>query len=217
MQFDFSVVMRNLPLLWEGMQLSLALTAISIAGGLAVGTLLALARISAFKPLSLAAMAYINLFRSIPLVLAVFWFYFMVPVLVGRPIGAFYSVALSFVFFEGAYFAEIIRAGIQSIRRGQIQAAQATGLTYSQTFRYIVLPQAFRNVAPILLTRCIMIFQDTSLAYVVSLMDFMTATSIVANRDGRPIEMFLFAAAVYFSVCSIANQFVQTVRRTKTA
>jgi glutamate/aspartate transport system permease protein len=150
---------------------------------------------------SALAELYVDTFRSIPLVLAVFWFYFLVPLLVGHPIGPFYSVLAAFVFFEGAYFSEIIRAGIQSIRRGQISAALATGLSFAQVLRYVVLPQAFRNMAPILLTRCIVIFQDTSLAYVVSLTDFLTAASIVADRDGRPVELYLFVAAIYFTVC----------------
>jgi glutamate/aspartate transport system permease protein len=138
-------------------------------------------------------------------VLAVFWFYFLVPLILGHPVGPFYSVLVAFVFFEGAYFSEIIRAGIQSIRRGQISAALATGLSFSQVMRYIVLPQAFRNMLPILLTRSIVIFQDTSLAYVVSLTDFLTAASVVANRDGRPIEMYVFVATVYFVLCSMVD------------
>ena len=129
--------------------------------------------------------------------------------LLGRPVGPFFSVLVGFVFFEGAYFAEIVRAGIQSVRRGQISAAYATGLTATQTLWYVVLPQAFRNMLPVLLTRSIVIFQDTSLAFVVSLTDFLTATSIVADRDGRPVELYLFAAAVYLTLSSIADLGVQ--------
>lgn len=202
---DWSIIPQSLPLLWEGMQLTLLLTFLSIVGGLFVGVVLAVARLSPIKVLSRAAQLYVNLFRSIPLVLAVFWFYFMVPIIVGRPIGPFYSVLCAFVFFEGAYFGEIIRAGIQSIRQGQVNAALATGLTQMQTLRHVILPQALRNMRPILLTRCIMIFQDTSLAYVVSLHDFTTIASIIANRDGRLVEMFVFVALVYFVLCSLAN------------
>jgi glutamate/aspartate transport system permease protein len=204
-QFDWSVIVRNLPWLWQGMELSLLLTVLACIGGVAVGTALAIARLSPLKVVSTLAELYVDTFRSIPLVLAVFWFYFLVPLLVGHPIGPFYSVLAAFVFFEGAYFSEIVRAGIQSIRRGQISAALATGLSFAQVLRYVVLPQAFRNMAPILLTRCIVIFQDTSLAYVVSLTDFLTAASIVADRDGRPVELYLFVAAVYFTVCSVAD------------
>jgi glutamate/aspartate transport system permease protein len=205
MQFDWSVIARNLPWLWRGMELSLLLTVLACIGGITVGTALALARLSPLKVLSLFAELYVDIFRSIPLVLAVFWFYFLVPLLVGHPIGPFYSVLAAFVFFEGAYFSEIVRAGIQSIRRDQISAALATGLSFAQVMRYVVLPQAFRNMIPILLTRRIVIFQDTSLAYVVGLTDFLTAASIVADRDGRPIELYVFVAAVYFAVCSVAD------------
>jgi glutamate/aspartate transport system permease protein len=204
-QLDWMVIARNLPWLWQGMQLTLLLTVLAVIGGIAVGTVLALARLSPSRLISRLAELYVDLFRSIPLVLAVFWFYFLVPLILGHPVGPFYSVLVAFVFFEGAYFSEIIRAGIQSIRRGQISAALATGLSFSQVMRYIVLPQAFRNMLPILLTRSIVIFQDTSLAYVVSLTDFLTAASVVANRDGRPIEMYVFVAAVYFVLCSMAD------------
>jgi glutamate/aspartate transport system permease protein len=204
-QFDWSVIARNLPWLWQGMELSLLLTLFACIGGIALGTALAVARLSPLKVVSLFAELYVDTFRSIPLVLAVFWFYFLVPLLVGHPIGPFYSVLAAFVFFEGAYFSEIVRAGIQSIRRGQVSAALATGLSFAQVLRYVVLPQAFRHMAPILMTRCIVIFQETSLAYVVSLTDFLTAASIIADRDGRPVELYLFVGAVYFTVCSVVD------------
>jgi glutamate/aspartate transport system permease protein len=203
--FDCGPIPHNLPALWAGMQLTLVLTLLAILGGFVLGTLLAIAQLSPIKLIARAATLYVDFFRSIPLILAVFWFYFLVPLLLGHPVGPFFSVLVGFVFFEGAYFAEIVRAGIQSVRRGQIAAAHATGLTGAQTLRYVVLPQAFRNMRPVLLTRAIVIFQDTSLAYVVSLTDFMTATSIVADRDGRPVELYLFAAAVYLVLSSIAE------------
>jgi glutamate/aspartate transport system permease protein len=141
----------------------------------------------------------------------------MVPVLLGRPIGAFYSVLIAFVFFEAAYFSEIIRAGIQGVRRGQVAAAQATGLTGWQVLRYVVLPQAVRAMAPVLMTRAIVIFQDTSLAVVVGLTDFLTAANVVADRDGRPIEMFVFVAIVYFVLSSLAELGVRWSRREQRA
>ena len=199
--FDVSVVIDNLPFLWDGLQLSLSLTGLAVLGGIVLGTLLALMRLSGFAPVSLLAAGYVNLIRSVPLILVIFWFYFLVPLALGRPIGSFYSALIAFVMFEAAYYSEIIRAGIQSIRKGQVHAGQATGLNYWQIQRYIVLPQAFRNMLPILVTQGIILFQDTSLVFVVSLRDFMTASSIVARTEGRLAEMYIFAALVYFVIC----------------
>src|SRR5210317_1549619 len=142
--FDFNVIWSSLPFLWQGLQLSLWLTFLSILGGIILGTLLALARLSGILPLSLVAAGYVNLIRSVPLILVIFWFYFLVPLALGRPIGGFYSALIAFVTFEAAYYSEIIRAGIQSVRQGQVQGGQATGLSYWQIQQYVVLPQAFR-------------------------------------------------------------------------
>lgn len=210
--FDFGVIVKSLPFLWEGLQLSLLLTALAIVGGIILGTLLALARLSGFAPLSLVAAGYVNLIRSIPLILVIFWFYFLVPLAVGRPIGGFYSALIAFVMFEAAYYSEIMRAGIQSVRRGQVYAGQATGLNYWQIQRYVVLPQAFRNMIPILVTQGIILFQDTSLVFVVSLRDFMTASSIVARTEGRLVEMYVFAALVYFVICFAGSLYVRRLK-----
>ena len=137
-----------------------------------------------------------------PLILVIFWFYFMVPLIVGKPVGALPSALIAFTLFEAAYYSEIIRAGLQSVRPGQWQAAAASGLSRAQALRFVVLPQALRNMMPVLITQAIVLFQDTSLVYVISLRDFMTSTSIVANRDNRLIEMYLFAALVYFVLCA---------------
>lgn len=199
--FDFGVIADNLPFLARGLALSLWLTFLVIIGGIVLGAGLALMRLSKSKPVSLLAATYVNLIRSIPLILVIFWFYFLVPLAVGRPIGSFYSALIAFVLFEAAYYSEIIRAGIQSVRKGQIHAGQASGLNYWQIQRYIVLPQAFRNMIPILLTQGIVLFQDTSLVFVVSLRDFMTTASIIARSEGRLVEMYVFAAVVYFVIC----------------
>lgn len=211
--FDVSVILDNLPFLWSGLQLSFTLTALAIVGGIVLGTLLALMRLSAFLPLSLVAAGYVNLIRSVPLILVIFWFYFLVPLALGRPIGSFYSALIAFVLFEAAYYSEIIRAGIQSVRQGQIHAGQATGLSYWQIQRYIVLPQAFRNMIPILVTQGIILFQDTSLVFVVSLRDFMTVSSIVARTEGRLAEMYVFAALVYFVVCFSGSLLVRRMQK----
>ncbi|MFK8079443.1 MAG: amino acid ABC transporter permease [Granulosicoccus sp.] len=207
--FDFSVIISSLPFLAQGLGLSLWLTFLAIIGGIVLGTLLALARLSGFAPLSLIAAGYVNLIRSVPLILVIFWFYFLVPLALGRPIGSFYSALIAFVLFEAAYYSEIMRAGIQSVRKGQVYAGQSTGLNYWQIQRFIVLPQAFRNMIPILVTQGIILFQDTSLVFVVSLRDFMTASSIVARTEGRLVEMYLFAAVVYFVICFAGSLYVR--------
>ncbi len=211
--FDWQVIIKHIPFLWEGMQVTFLLTLLAILGGILGGTLLALCRLSKFAALSWFAGSYVNFFRSMPLILVIFWFYFLVPMLLGRPVGSFYSVLIAFTLFEAAYYCEIIRAGISSIGRGQVQAAQAIGLTYQQSMRYIVLPQAFRNMVPILLTQGIILFQDTSLVYVVGLKDFLVTADIVANRDNRLIEMYSTVAAVYFVLCLLGSLGVRRLQR----
>ena len=218
--FDFDVIQRTLPYLWQGMLFSLGLTLLAMVGGIVLGTLLALMRISSYKVLRAPAGIYVNLLRSTPLILVIFWFYFLVPIAVkhitGNPyasgIGPFHSALIAFTLFEAAYYCEIIRAGIQSVPSGQVQAAQALGLNYWQATIQVVLPQAFRNMVPILLTQGIILFQDTSLVYVVGLTDFMGAASKVAQRDGRLVEMYLFAALVYFILCYLASFFVKRLQ-----
>jgi glutamate/aspartate transport system permease protein len=209
MHLDFGVISSSLPYLWKGFQYTVQLTATSAVGGLFFGTLLALARLSSIKWLSLTAAGYVNLMRSIPLVLVIFWFFFLMPqmfqALTGaeRPvqIGAERTAYITFIMFEAAYFCEIMRAGIQSIPKGQVYSAYALGLTYGQAMRLVILPQAFRNMIPVLLTQTIILFQDTSLVYVISATDFVGAASKIAQRDGRLVEMYLFVAAVYFVIC----------------
>jgi len=207
--YDFDVIQRSWVYLFrEGMTFTVTLTLLAMSGGIVFGTLLAMMRLSSFKPLSLIAGAYVNLMRSLPLVLVIFWFFFLVPYIgawiIGSQqpvaVGAFWSAVITFTLFEAAYFCEIMRAGIQSIARGQIAAGQALGLNYWQTMGYIVLPQAFRNMIPVLLTQTIILFQDTSLVYVISATDFFGAASKVANRDYRLVEMYTFVAVVYFII-----------------
>ena len=218
--FDFDVIQRALPYLWQGMLFSLGLTLLSMLGGIFLGTVLALMRLSGFKVLNVPAAGYVNLLRSTPLILVIFWFYFLVPLALKKisgdayatGIGPFYSALIAFTMFEAAYYCEIMRAGIQSVPRGQVHAAYALGLTYGQSMLKVVLPQAFRNMVPILLTQGIILFQDTSLVYVVGLTDFMGAASKVAQRDGRLVEMYLFAALVYFVFCFSASTFVKRLQ-----
>ncbi len=208
-ELDFSIVGRTLPYLWKGLEYTLQLTVVAAIGGIIWGTLLAMARLSSNKALSMAAAGYVNLMRSIPLLLVIFWFYFLSPVLLqwitgaDRPIamGADRSAYITFILFEGAYFCEIMRAGIQSISRGQVAAAYAVGLNYWQSMQLIVLPQAFRNMLPVLLTQTIILFQDVSLVSLLNVTDFVGAAGKVAQRDSRLVEMYLFVAVTYFVMC----------------
>lgn len=206
-EFDFDVIRRSAGYLFrEGMTFTLSLTGMAMAGGIFFGTLLAMMRLSSIKPLAWLGGGYVNLMRSVPLVLVIFWFYFLVPYIgawiIGSNepvrVGAFLSSVITFTMFEATYYCEIMRAGIQSIPRGQVSAGYALGLNYWQTMAKVVLPQAFRNMLPILLTQTIILFQDTSLVYVLSLDDFLGAASKVAQRDGRLVEMYLFVGIVYF-------------------
>ncbi len=201
MEFDYHVVFHSIPFLAQGMVLTLTLTFFAIGGGLLLGTLLALARLAPIRWLSFAAGTYVNFFRSMPLILVIFWFYFLVPFILGFPVGDFYSVLVAFIMFEAAYYCEIMRAGIQSVKVGQVHAGEALGLTYRQNMTFVVLPQAFRNMIPILLSQAIVLFQDTALVYVVGLRDFLYSADIVANRDNRLTEMFVTVAVVYFVMC----------------
>ncbi len=219
--FDFEVITRSLGYLFlEGMSVTLMLTVLAAVGGVVLGTLLAMARLSSIRSLSRAATLYVNVMRSLPLLLVIFWFYFLVPLLVGWatgasrpvPVGGFASALITFTLFEAAYFAEIVRAGIQSVPSGQVSAGYALGLTYRQVMASIVLPQAFRNMLPILLTQTVILFQDTSLVYVVSLTDFLGASSKIAQRDGRLVEMYVFSAVVYFVICFAASSLVKRLQ-----
>jgi glutamate/aspartate transport system permease protein len=221
MHLDFDVISRSLPYLWQGFLYTVQLTAIATAGGLFFGTLLALLRLSPFKVLAWIAAGYVNLVRSIPLVLVLFWFFFLMPQVLQlvtggeRPpqIGAERTAIITFIMFEAAYFCEIMRAGIQSIARGQVHSAYALGLTYGQAMRLVILPQAFRNMIPLILTQTIILFQDTSLVYVISATDFTGAASKIAQRDGRLIEMYLFVAVVYFVICYTLSFGVKHLQR----
>jgi glutamate/aspartate transport system permease protein len=205
--FDFDVIARSWQyLFFTGMVFTLQLTLYAMVGGIVVGTLLAIARLSSTKPLALVAGGYVNLIRALPLILVIFWFYFLVPYIgqwitgAEQPIkvGAFASCLITFIMFEACYYCEIMRAGIQSISRGQVSAGYALGLNYWQLMGHVVLPQAFRNMLPLLLTQTIILFQDVSLVYVLSMPDFLGAATKVARRDGRLVEMYLFVAVVYF-------------------
>ncbi len=219
MDFDWTVIWKNREVLWDGMKLSLQLFAIALAGGIVLGTLLALARLSSFRILSIPATGFVNLIRSVPFIMAIFWFYFLTPEIVrritgqqGEAIGPFTSAILAFIMVEAAYYSEIIRAGIQSIPRGQPWAAYALGMNYWQAMGTVVLPQAFRNMVPIMLTQAIILFQDTSLVYVVGLKDFLGAASKGGQLSGRIVELYIFVAVVFFIICFGASWLVKRIQ-----
>jgi len=213
---DWSSIPGALPFLWKGMTVSLGITLVAVIAGIAWGCLLAVMRLSGFRPLSWLAAGYVNLFRSVPLVMVLLWFFLIVPQalrsLLKLDPGAdvrLASAMVGFALFESAYYSEIIRAGIQSVPRGQLSAALALGLRHGQAMRRVVLPQAFRNMVPLLLTQAVILFQDTSLVYVSALADFFGAAYKVGDRDGRLVEMLLFAGAVYFVICLVASRLVR--------
>ncbi|MDR0202044.1 MAG: amino acid ABC transporter permease [Delftia acidovorans] len=185
----------------KGLYFSLTLTVIATIGGVLFGTLLALMRLSGKKWLDVPATLYVNGMRSVPLVMVILWFFLLMPLIIGRPIGAEVSAIITFIAFEAAYFSEIMRAGIQSIPRGQVSAGQAMGMTYGQNMRLVVLPQAFRNMLPVLLTQTIILFQDTSLVYAIGAYDMLKGFEVAGKNYGRPIESYLAAGVTYFVLC----------------
>lgn len=215
-EFDWSSIPGALPYMAQGMKISLEITVTAVLVGIVWGTLLAMMRLSSITPLSWFAAAYVNFFRAIPLVMVLLWFFLIIPhlleTLFGFPRGSdmrLGSAIAGFSLFEAAYYSEIIRAGIQSVPKGQMAASNALGMSYGQSMRLVVLPQAFRNMVPLLLTQGIILFQDTSLVYVSALADFFGAAYKVGDRDGRLVEMLLFAGAVYFVICFASSQLVR--------
>ena len=211
-EFDWSVIWKYREALIDGLWTSVKLFGIALAGGIFFGTLLAMARLSSWKVLSYPAAGFVNLIRSIPFIMAIFWFYFLTPMIVakftgqqGEAVGPFTSAVVAFIMVESAYYSEIIRAGIQSIPRGQPWAAYALGMNYWQSMGHVVLPQAFRNMLPVMLTQAVILFQDTSLVYVVGLKDFLGAASKGGQITGRIVELYLFVAVVFFLICFLAS------------
>jgi len=197
----------------KGFYFSIVLTVVATIGGVFFGTILALMRLSGKKWLDAPAAVYVNGMRSIPLVMVILWFFLLVPFLIGRPIGAEVSAVVTFIAFEAAYFSEIMRAGIQSIPRGQVYAGQAVGMTYGQNMKLIVLPQAFRNMLPVLLTQTIILFQDTSLVYAIGAYDMLKGFETAGKNFGRPIEAYLLAAVVYFVMCYALSYLVKRLHK----
>lgn len=197
----------------KGLYFSVILTVVATAGGILFGTLLALMRMSGSKVLGIPATVYVNGMRSIPLVMVLLWFFLLVPLLIGKPIGAEVAAVITFVAFEAAYFSEIMRAGIQSIPRGQASAGHALGMTYAQNLRVVILPQAFRNMVPVLLTQTIILFQDTSLVYAIGANDALKGFVVAGTTRGRPVESYVLATVFYFFVCFALSYLVKRLHR----
>ena len=218
--FNWSSVLSSLPTLWTGAIITFKITLLALVFGILWGTVLALLRLSGIKPLEWFAKGYVTLFRSIPLVMVLLWFFLIVPQFLQNVLGLsaevdirLASAMVAFSLFEAAYYSEIIRAGIQAVSRGQVNAAFALGMTYMQAMKLIILPQAFWAMVPLLLTQAIVLFQDTSLVYVISLADFFRTATNVGDRDGTTVEMVLFAGACYFVVCLVASGLVKSLQK----
>jgi glutamate/aspartate transport system permease protein len=197
----------------KGLIFSVQLTIIAMIGGIAIGTLLALMRLSGKKWLVMPAAFYVNTLRSIPLVMVILWFFLLIPLLIGRPLGAELSAIITFTVFEAAYYSEIMRAGIQSVPKGQVYAGYAVGMTYKQCMQLVVLPQAFRNMLPVLLTQTIILFQDTSLVYAIGAYDLLKGFEVAGKNFNRPVETYLTAAVVYFIICFSLSMIVRRLQK----
>ena len=215
MALDFSFFTWSIAsnLVLKGLVFSVQLTLISMSGGIVLGTLLALMRLSGVRSLSAVSAAYVNTLRSIPLVMVILWFFLLIPMMTGRPLGAESSAIITFTVFEAAYYAEIMRAGIQSVSSGQVHAGYAVGMTYAQCMQYIVLPQAFRNMLPVLLTQTVVLFQDTSLVYAIGAYDLLKGFEVVGKNFNRPVETYLVATAVYFVICFSLSMLVRRLQK----
>lgn len=213
MELDLQALRGSAGLLLHGLLLSLLLVLAGSVGGVLGGTGLALLRASRLRALRWPAAAYVTLMRSLPLILVLFWFYFMLPLLTGRPVGALGAALTAFVLFESAFYCEIVRAGLRAVPVGQAMAAAASGLRGFQALRLVVLPQAAAAMVPLLVSQVIILFQDTSLVYVVSLRDFLTAASVVAARDDRPVELYGFVAIVYLVICLAGSHLAGRARQ----
>jgi glutamate/aspartate transport system permease protein len=217
MSFDFSFFTSQMlqDYLLRGLLFSLQLTVIATVGGIVLGTLLALMRLSGNRLLSLPAAMYVNVMRSVPLVMVLLWFFLLVPFVLGRSTGAELSAVVTFIAFEAAFFCEIMRSGIQGIPKAQMQAGRALGLDTWQNLRFIILPQAFRNMTPVLLTQVIILFQDTSLVYAIGAYDLLKGFEVAGKNFGRPVEAYVAAALTYFVICfalsSLVRRFQQRV------
>ncbi|MBC7464874.1 MAG: amino acid ABC transporter permease [Bdellovibrio sp.] len=215
MNLDFSFFTADVfsSFVLKGLLFSVSLTLVAIIGGIAIGTVIAMMRLSKKWYLQKPAIIYIDTFRSIPLVMVILWFYLLIPILIGKPIGVQLSAFITFTVFQAAYFAEIVRAGVGSVASGQMNAGYALGLTYAQSMRYIILPQAFRNMLPVFMTQSIVLFQDTSLVYAIGAYDLLKGFEVAGKNFNRPTETYLIAAVLYFVICFTVSRLALRVQK----
>jgi len=215
MNLDFSFLTWNVfsTFILKGLLFSLYLTCIAMVGGTIIGTVLAMMRLSGKKWLSTPAYLYVTLLRSIPLVMVILWFFLLIPLFTGKTLGAEYSAIITFTVFEAAYYSEIMRAGIQSVKKDQVNAGYALGMTYFQCMWYIVLPQAFRNMLPVMMTQTIVLFQDTSLVYAIGAYDLLKGFDVISKNFNRPVEAYIVAAILYFTICFSLSLVVKSIQK----
>ena len=215
MNLDFSFLTWSVfsTFILKGLLFSLYLTGIAMVGGTMIGTVLAMMRLSGKRWLSVPAYLYVTLLRSIPLVMVILWFFLLIPLFTGKTLGAEYSAIITFIVFEAAYYSEIMRAGIQSIKKDQVNAGYALGMTYFQCMWYIILPQAFRNMLPVLLTQTIVLFQDTSLVYAIGAYDLLKGFDVISKNFNRPVEAYIVAAVLYFTICFSLSLVVKSIQK----
>ena len=223
MNFDYGVLFTTeaLTLLSKGLWFALQVTVLALIGGMLIGTPLAMLRLSSNRILSGFAKLYVDFFRGLPLVQVLLIFYFLLPkiwaTITGAdyvtPLGALYAAVITYAIFEAAYYSEIMRAGIQSVSKGQMNASYALGMSYGQTMANVVLPQALRNMLPVLLTQTIILFQDITLVYAVGFKDFLGAGSTLAGINNRPTEFYLFVGVVYFIICFLLSSYVKRLQK----
>jgi len=197
-----------------GLVITLALSILGVALAFPLGVLMALARISPYAVVRLPAIAVIAVVRGVPLIMFIFWVYFFLPVLTGRPISGFTTLLVTLVIYEAAYLAEIVRAGIEGLPKGQMEGARAVGLTYMQAMRLVILPQALYNMVPAMLGQFVSTVKETSLGYVISVNELtFAANQINSILLTKPFGVYLILALTYFAVCFTLTQLARQLER----
>jgi polar amino acid transport system permease protein len=212
-RWDFSPVADNAGLLLSGLGNTLTLTAAALACGLPVGLALAAGRLSGRAILRVPAGVIIEVFRTTPPLVQLFWFYFGLPIVLNVEMTPFSAALLTFCIQSGAFFAEIFRAGIVSIEQGQREAARAIGMTAAQSFHRIVLPQAVKRMFPAFMERSIELMKTTTLVATISYADLLYQANELAQKSFRPLEVFTAAALIYFAVISLMSFMASRLER----
>jgi len=192
---------------------NVTLTFIAILFAFPIASLLALGRLSRYKIIYYPVSIYINILRSSPLLMVMFWTYYTAPMLLGGNVNALYAAMIALTAFEAAYFAEFIRSGLQSVRANQRMAGLATGLKSRQVTFYIVWPQAIKRMLPSLLTQSIIAFQDSTLASIIGVREVVRTTAIINAREVKPIMMYSMLAVIYLILCFCLSRLVKHIEK----